>query len=137
MQIGDFKRVFQAIEDNCTVISIFGSQSSGKSTLLNFLFGADFAVGEERCTRGLYGTYFRISDSQTNHSSSILVIDTEGLFAVGKNKNEKDRNQIDKKIVLFCLAISDYTIVNVRGSVDQHTETILSMCYDKIEGLNG
>jgi len=36
------------------VISIIGLQSSGKSTLLNALFGCKFAVSVGRCTRGLY-----------------------------------------------------------------------------------
>lgn len=34
------------------VISIIGPQNSGKSTLLNFLFGSLFEVREGRCTRG-------------------------------------------------------------------------------------
>jgi ABC-type lipoprotein export system ATPase subunit len=63
MQVSSFKKAFEAINDNCLVISIFGPQSSGKSTLLNFLFGCDFSVSEGRCTRGLYGTYFRLNDT--------------------------------------------------------------------------
>jgi ABC-type uncharacterized transport system YnjBCD ATPase subunit len=56
-------KVFETIDDNCLVISIFGPQSSGKSTLLNFLFGCDFFVSEQRYKHGLYGTYFRIANS--------------------------------------------------------------------------
>jgi pantothenate kinase-related protein Tda10 len=91
MQVGTFRKAFQTINDNCLVISILGPQSSGKSTLLNFLFGCDFSVSEGRCTRGLYGTYFRLSGEQgSGNSSSILVIDTEGIFAI---TNNKDRNE--------------------------------------------
>jgi GTPase Era involved in 16S rRNA processing len=105
------------------VISVFGPQSSGKSTLLNFLFGCDFSVSEGRCTRGLYGTYFRLSDSQSNDNSAIFVIDTEGMFAVTNEKDakEKDRKNFDSKLVLFCLAVSDLTIINVRGNIDKNT----------------
>lgn len=36
------------------VISILGLQSSGKSTLLNTMFGLHFSVSAGRCTRGAY-----------------------------------------------------------------------------------
>ncbi len=39
------------------VIGVFGPQSSGKSTLLNYLFGCDFASSDGRRTSGVYGTY--------------------------------------------------------------------------------
>jgi ABC-type lipoprotein export system ATPase subunit len=40
------------------IVSIFGPQSSGKSTLLNFVLGCDFSSSTGRCTKGIYGTYF-------------------------------------------------------------------------------
>ncbi len=54
-------QLFEQREDRAIVISILGPQSSGKSTLLNFLFGCDFATSEGRCTRGVYGTFFKFS----------------------------------------------------------------------------
>ena len=42
------------------VISVIGAQSSAKSTLLNFLFGCEFAVSSGRCTCGLYASVFFI-----------------------------------------------------------------------------
>jgi len=53
--------LFEAKEDKAIVITVLGPQSSGKSTLLNFLFGCDFATSEGRCTRGVYGTYFKFA----------------------------------------------------------------------------
>jgi GTPase Era involved in 16S rRNA processing len=82
------KKVFASIPDNCLVLTIIGPQSSGKSTLLNFLFGCDFATSEGRCTRGVYGTYFRFSGSP-NAFDGIFVIDTEGLFALTNETDEK------------------------------------------------
>jgi ABC-type lipoprotein export system ATPase subunit len=70
------KKVFMNIPDNCLVLTIIGPQSSGKSTLLNFLFGCDFATSEGRCTRGVYGTYFRISNNRMTNFDGIFVIDT-------------------------------------------------------------
>lgn len=40
------------------VIGIVGRQSSGKSTLLNTVFGCDFMSSVGRCTKGVYGTYY-------------------------------------------------------------------------------
>lgn len=57
--------VFKPIPDRCLVVTILGPQSSGKSTLLNFLFGCDFATSEGRCTRGVYGTFFRVRDQKS------------------------------------------------------------------------
>jgi GTPase Era involved in 16S rRNA processing len=115
--------VFRTIPDKCLVVSILGPQSSGKSTLLNFLFGCDFATSEGRCTRGVYGTYFRLNDDKITNYNAILVIDTEGLFAVTNEKDDKyvDRQNFDSKLVLFCLAISNFVIINVKGNIDKNT----------------
>jgi hypothetical protein len=39
---------------NIFVLSVLGIQSSGKSTLLNTMFGLQFAVSAGRCTRGVF-----------------------------------------------------------------------------------
>lgn len=83
------KKVFTSINDNCLVLTIIGPQSSGKSTLLNFLFGCDFATSEGRCTRGVYGTYFRHNNPNNTNFDGIFVIDTEGLFALSNETDEK------------------------------------------------
>ena len=70
------QQVFKPLPDQCLVVTILGPQSSGKSTLLNFLFGCDFATSEGRCTRGVYGTFFRVKDSKIANFDGIFVIDT-------------------------------------------------------------
>lgn len=70
------KRVFEANNDKVAVITILGPQSSGKSTLLNFLFGCDFSTSEGRCTRGVYGTYFKFTNSLCPTCDGIFLIDT-------------------------------------------------------------
>jgi len=50
------KNVFKGMKDRVIVISVLGPQSSGKSTLLNFLFGCNFVTSSGRCTKGVYGT---------------------------------------------------------------------------------
>jgi hypothetical protein len=55
------------------------------------------------------------------------------MFSItnGKDKNNKERQNFDSKIVLFCLAVSDFTIINVRGNFDKNTEKILKICHEK------
>lgn len=38
------------------VVAIIGEQSSGKSTLLNYVWGTQYATSAGRCTKGIYGT---------------------------------------------------------------------------------
>jgi GTPase Era involved in 16S rRNA processing len=137
------KKLFAEKNDRAVVISILGPQSSGKSTLLNFLFGCDFATSEGRCTRGVYGTYFKFTERKghsncPNNCEGIFVIDTEGLFAVtnDKDRSDDDRKNFDSKLVLFCLAISDFVVLNVRGNVDKNTEKIVKMCHERLIDLN-
>ncbi|XP_006885689.1 PREDICTED: interferon-induced very large GTPase 1-like [Elephantulus edwardii] len=47
------------------VLSILGLQSSGKSTLLNALFGLQFTVSAGRCTRGAYMQLLKVEDTFT------------------------------------------------------------------------
>ncbi len=37
-----------------TIVSIMGSQSTGKSYLMNRLFGSRFSVASTRCTDGIW-----------------------------------------------------------------------------------
>ncbi|CAF4562865.1 unnamed protein product, partial [Didymodactylos carnosus] len=109
------------------IISIIGPQNSGKSTLLNYMFGTLFDVREGRCTRGIYGSLVKInklnqmtenifkkySHDETADIDYIMLIDTEGLLSIEKGDKEYDR-----RLVLFCLAISHLVIVNMMGDIN-------------------
>ncbi len=119
------------------MISTLGPQSSGKSTLLNYLVGANLAVSEKRCTKGVYGTYFKFSNVRFSHCKGLFIIDTEGLFAL-LNKNEENnklRGEFDAKLVLFCLAVSDFVIVNTKGCLDSKAFQMLKSSNDRFETL--
>ena len=60
------------------MISVLGPQSSGKSLLLNFLFGTQFLSQAGRCTKGVYGSVLRYVD-KTGKKKKILILDTEGI----------------------------------------------------------
>ncbi|CAF4006430.1 unnamed protein product [Rotaria sp. Silwood2] len=118
------------------VMSIIGPQNSGKSTLLNFLFGTLFEVREGRCTRGVYGTLVKIRSEAVTHDlippdyDYILLIDTEGLLSI-----EKGDEQYDKRLILFCLAISHLVIVNISGEIHETLKQMLILCTQSLNYL--
>jgi len=108
-------------------ISIIGPQSSGKSTLLNYLFGCQFATSSGRCTKGIYGTLF---DCSFGDYDGLLLLDTEGLFSPEKSDPEYDR-----KIVLFCFAVSHIVLINVRGDLNRNMQEVLSISLNVLDEL--
>ncbi|KAI6650323.1 Formin-like protein [Oopsacas minuta] len=110
------------------VVSIVGPQSSGKSTLLNYSFGCKFLTSAGRCTRGIYASLSKLSHS-VNLMNQLLILDTEGLDAIERG-NIKDTSLIhfDRTMVLFCLAVSQVVIINVRGDIGVEMQNLLQIC---------
>ena len=111
------------------IIGILGPQSSGKSTLLNFLFGCDFMSSDGRCTNGIYGTYYEIAGRNIPGCQGILLLDTEGLFGNFKRESQDGKN-FDNKLVLFLIKVCDILILNTRGDIDIKSENILELSFD-------
>ncbi|CAF0853008.1 unnamed protein product [Adineta steineri] len=109
------------------VISVIGPQNSGKSTLLNYMFGTLFDVRDGRCTRGIYGSIIK---SHIEGIDYILLIDTEGLLSIEKSDKEYDR-----RLVLFCLAVSHLVIVNMLGDINEVLKDMLTLCADSLKQL--
>ena len=111
------------------VVSIFGPQSSGKSTLLNYCFGCKFLTSAGRCTKGIYASLSKLSQP-INDSDHFLILDTEGLDAIerGKNIQKKSGIHFDRTMVLFCLAVSQVVIINVRGDLGEEMRNLLQIC---------
>jgi predicted GTPase len=129
------QKVFDGKTDRVVVISIMGPQSSGKSTLLNFLFGCDFGTSEGRCTKGVYGTYFKFSNIKLPNCDGVFLMDTEGLFATVSAKDAIRRKGFDAKLVLFCLAVSDFVIINTKGNLDDGSAKIIKSSFDRFAAL--
>ena len=111
------------------VISIFGPQSSGKSTLLNYCFGCKFLTSAGRYTKGVYASLSKLS-RPINHSDHFLILDTEGLDAIERGKTLQDTSCInfDRTMVLFCLAVSQAIIINVKGDIGEEMRNLLQIC---------
>nr|XP_056720189.1 interferon-induced very large GTPase 1-like [Euleptes europaea] len=96
------------------VITVLGVQSTGKSTLLNTMFGLQFAVSSGRCTRGAFMTLLKVREDLIPELGCdfILVIDTEGLKAPELAKLE-DSYQHDNELATLVIGLSDITLVNM------------------------
>ena len=104
------------------VVSILGLQSSGKSTLLNALFGLQFSVSAGRCTRGVYCQL--VPAPKNMKYSHILVVDTEGLRAPELGSNSYTH---DHEIATFVIGIGDITIVNMKGELQGEMRDVLEI----------
>ncbi|KAI7880440.1 root hair defective 3 GTP-binding protein [Lichtheimia hyalospora FSU 10163] len=87
------------------VVAVFGSQSTGKSTLLNRLFGTSFDVMDEnqrsQTTKGIW-----MSRGRGMH---VLVMDVEGTD--GRERGEDQ--DFERKSALFSMATSEVIILNL------------------------
>jgi hypothetical protein len=110
------------------VVSILGLQSSGKSTLLNAMFGCKFAVSVGRCTRGLFMRllFFEELLREKLNADAILLIDTEGLGAPEKT-NDADCEKKDRLMATFAIGVSDLTLINVLGEYMRDLTEILQI----------
>ncbi|XP_050231892.1 protein ROOT HAIR DEFECTIVE 3 [Mercurialis annua] len=91
------------------VVSIMGPQSSGKSTLLNHLFGTRFREmdafkGRSQTTKGIWLAKCAGIEPCT------LVMDLEGTD--GRERGEDD-TAFEKQSALFALAVSDIVLINM------------------------
>ena len=118
------------------VVSIFGPQSSGKSTLLNYCFGCKFLTSAGRCTRGIYASLSQLS-RPVNLTNQFLILDTEGLDGI-ERANLRDTSLIhfDRTMVLFCLAVSQVVIINVKGDIGNELQNLLQICAYSLNKLN-
>ncbi|XP_071956972.1 interferon-induced very large GTPase 1-like [Antedon mediterranea] len=110
------------------VLSVVGVQGSGKSTMLNTMFGLKFAVGAGRCTRGAFAQLVPLDEDlkKKYKSDYIMVIDTEGLCAP-EFAGIDDNNKRDNKLATFIIALADCTIINVMADNQAGIQDILQI----------
>ncbi|XP_017332323.1 up-regulator of cell proliferation [Ictalurus punctatus] len=96
------------------VITVLGVQSTGKSTLLNTMFGVQFAVGSGRCTRGAYMIFLPVGKDLKEEllCDFVLLIDTEGLKSPALAQLD-DSYEHDNELATFVIGLSDVTIINI------------------------
>ena len=115
-QLGDIKLL---------VLSVLGVQSSGKSTLLNAMFGVRFAVSAGRCTRGAFIQLVPLGESLKTRVNCdyLLVVDTEGLRAPEVSLSRLHKH--DNEMATFVIGLANVTIINIFGETPGEMEDIL------------
>ena len=106
------------------VLSVLGIQSTGKSTLLNTMFGLRFNVSAGRCTRGAYIQLLPLNDSlrQMIDCDYVLIVDTEGLRAP---ELQLEGLKHDNELATFVIGLADATIINIFGEAPGDLDDIL------------
>ncbi|XP_069493951.1 interferon-induced very large GTPase 1-like [Ambystoma mexicanum] len=109
------------------VLSVLGIQSTGKSTLLNTMFGLKFAVSAGRCTRGAFMQLVKVDENQSQDLGFdfILVVDTEGLRAI-ELANKSTLNH-DNELATFVIGLGNMTLINIFGENPSEIQDILQI----------
>ncbi|XDV12164.1 hypothetical protein PO909_000884 [Leuciscus waleckii] len=109
------------------VLSVLGIQSSGKSTMLNAMFGLQFAVSAGRCTRGAFMQMVRLSDEMKTQINFdyILVVDTEGLRAL--ELAGRSTRHHDNELATFVVGLANLTLINIFGENPSEMQDILQI----------
>ena len=102
---------------NVQIVSILGTQSTGKSSFLNSMYNLDFPVNGARTTKGVN---MRILKSRDKRDSFILL-DTEGLRALEmKHLDPRKQRKKDFRLAVFVLGIADICLVNIEKFDHSH-----------------
>ncbi|XP_053193614.1 interferon-induced very large GTPase 1-like [Scomber japonicus] len=117
-KLGD-KRVF--------VLSVLGVQSSGKSTMLNAMFGLQFAVSAGRCTKGAFMQLVKVSEEKKKDFKFdyVLVVDTEGLRALELAGNATLHH--DNELATFVVGLGNMTLINIFGENPAEMQDVLQI----------
>ncbi|CUM63944.1 uncharacterized protein PRCAT00001532001 [Priceomyces carsonii] len=104
------------IQNDYHIISVFGSQSTGKSTLLNKLFNTNFDVMDEssrqQTTKGIWMAHSPVvstTKSSSECQENVFVMDVEGTD--GRERGEDQ--DFERKAALFAMATSEILIINI------------------------
>lgn len=105
------------------VLSVMGLQSSGKSTMLNLMFGTQLRTSAGRCTRGVY---IQLVPSERPEYDYVLLLDTEGLRSPEFSGLEAHVVR-DNRLATFGLLPSDASLFMVCNEDDGGLKEVLPM----------
>uniref|UniRef100_A0A3P9DSL9 Si:dkey-85k7.12 n=1 Tax=Maylandia zebra TaxID=106582 RepID=A0A3P9DSL9_9CICH len=110
------------------VVTVLGVQGTGKSTLLNTMFGVQFAVSSGRCTRGAFMSLIKIDEDMKKvlNCDFMLIIDTEGLKSPELAQLDNSYEH-DNELATLVVGLSDVTIVNVAMENSTEMKDILQI----------
>ncbi|XP_022620401.1 LOW QUALITY PROTEIN: interferon-induced very large GTPase 1-like [Seriola dumerili] len=109
------------------VLSVLGLQSSGKSTMLNAMFGLQFAVSAGRCTKGAFMQLIKVSEEMKRDFKFdfVLVVDTEGLRALELAGSAALNH--DNELATFVVGLGNMTLINIFGENPAEMQDVLQI----------
>uniref|UniRef100_A0A3B5QG40 VLIG-type G domain-containing protein n=1 Tax=Xiphophorus maculatus TaxID=8083 RepID=A0A3B5QG40_XIPMA len=110
------------------VVTVLGVQSTGKSTLLNTMFGVQFAVSSGRCTRGAFMLLIKVNEDfkKVLNCDFMMIIDTEGLKSPELAQLDNSYEH-DNELATLVVGLSDITIINVAMENSTEMKDILQI----------
>ena len=108
-------------EPKILTLSTLGIQSSGKSTLLNTMFGLQFAVSAGRCTRGVYLQPVKVENELRKklNTDYIFVVDTEGLSSFSHDYKH------DNELSTFVIGLTSLSLIIIMKENTKYLEELL------------
>ncbi|XP_055365066.1 interferon-induced very large GTPase 1-like isoform X2 [Betta splendens] len=108
------------------VLSVLGIQSSGKSTMLNAMFGLQFAVSAGRCTKGAFMQLVKVSEEMKHLGFDyVLVVDTEGLRALELEGHNTLHH--DNELATLVVGLGNMTLINIFGENPTEMQDVLQI----------
>ncbi|KAM4536752.1 interferon-induced very large GTPase 1-like isoform 2-T2 [Odontesthes bonariensis] len=110
------------------VVTVLGVQSTGKSTLLNTMFGVQFAVSSGRCTRGAFMLLIKVNEDMKTilNCDFMVIIDTEGLKSPELAQLDNSHEH-DNELATLVVGLSDITIINIAMENSTEMKDILQI----------
>ncbi|XP_036002936.1 up-regulator of cell proliferation-like [Fundulus heteroclitus] len=110
------------------VVTVLGVQGTGKSTLLNTMFGVQFAVSSGRCTRGAFMLLIKVSEDikKVLNCDFLVIIDTEGLKSPELAQLDNSHEH-DNELATLVVGLSDVTIINIAMENSTEMKDILQI----------
>ncbi|KAM5273016.1 up-regulator of cell proliferation isoform 2-T2 [Ctenodactylus gundi] len=99
------------------VLSTLGMPGTGKSTLLNTMFGLRFATGKSCSSRGAFMQLVTVAEgfSQDLGCDHILAIDSGGLI---RGTSAGDRFELEVSLATLLMGLSNVTVVSLAETRD-------------------
>jgi hypothetical protein len=104
-------------------LSVIGQESSGKSTLLNTMFGCRLRTSLLRCTKGINIQFVRCKERAYDY---VLLLDVEGVRS-SKLNARNDKYLHDNRLCSMAMFLCDAVIVIMNGNQMEQMSNILSM----------
>ncbi|XP_035985125.1 up-regulator of cell proliferation-like [Fundulus heteroclitus] len=115
-------------QNKILVVTVLGVQGTGKSTLLNTMFGVQFAVSSGRCTRGAFMLLIKVSEDfkKVLNCDFVVIIDTEGLKSPELAQLDNSHEH-DNELATLVVGLSDVTIITIAMENSTEMKDILQI----------